>query len=806
VVTQQRTGGHHRRGSELIGLDAAITSSPTNAENPPPTPPFLPTPGPGLSGQGPGRRGHAHRRSAAISSMDLSAISKVFPPMPLGGSAPSTPADIRQQHILNEDIAKSSSRSFPGLSPQTPPASPGGQHKAARQVSQPRLGPVDTGPVFHGQLSTISSEDSMSTDRGNHSKTGDATSCTNSLASHSQPYARPKTAGATFDFAQDGSNSSLEVLPLKRPLSASASVASLNTTSSEIPDFPRSKRHLLDDDTISSASRRSNLEFSSDIQHQSFVSVPIRPRTSPDQQASKKPKKVRSWTGIWTRKAKRRSKNPPPIKAPTPPPILSRTNSEIGSLCEVNFDIDNTIVIRTPTTTEPPRPAWSKDTLALETSWKPRSFYEQGTEWDTLSPVIDLDAALDPFNTPEMESDGVVGSGFSAATKRMYSGGRRGEFVGPEMRYHRRAESAPEMPPFDRSALGIARFAGTSTLANPDVFYEEEEDAFLAGNADSKPEPDSACVTRPSVIPDRIENESLGSGSSATVTREDSNAHDVQPNGTEPRMQAVNSIDSPGLLDTPTDVVLSVGPGDQTTAAHDRVEEELVEAPELSNLAPASKVSVEIVDVDDSIARSGKLTSSGLSTRFVDVGNRPASLQEDVGHIYPKVASLQEIPLSNSNFPSPDPSSVSFDVPRLATASSSITDRHTLHSAYSSEPVIGYPQGSVEDVPSLTSSASTMTGNIPHFSSPFYTCSSADRVGSFSAATPRRTSHSNASKRSSLASLSKLVGSTTGQKSKLSYEEKAPGADTVRIKKRGYRMSRLMHFWRSKEKEKGTED
>jgi hypothetical protein len=342
-------------------------------------------------------------------------------------------------------------------------------------------------------------------------------------------------------------------------------------------------------------------------------------------------------------------------------------------------------------------------------------------------------------------------------------------------------------------------------LANPDVFYEEEEDAFLAGNEDSKPEPDGACVTRPSAIPDRIENESLGSGSSATVTREDSNTHDVQSTGSELRMQAVNSTDSLDLFDISTDGVLSDVPDDHATTQH-RVEGEIVEVSDLSNVDPASKISVEIVDIDDSVARSGKPTTSNLSARFVDVDNCPVSSLEDVGHIYPNATSLQEIPLSNSNFPSPDPSSVSFEVPRLATASSSMTDRHTLHSAYSSEPVIGYPQGSVEDVPSLTSSASTMTGNIPHFSTPFYTCSSADRVGSFSAATPRRTSHSNTHKRSSLVSFSKLVGGTTGQKSKLSYEEKAPGADTVKIKKRGHRMSRLMHFWRSKEKQKGTED
>lgn len=808
VVPQQRTAGHHRRGSELIGLDPAISSSPTKGEFPLPNPPFLPTPGPGLSGQGPGRRGHAHRRSAAISSMDLSAISKVFPPKPLGGSAPSTPVDIRQQHLLNEDIAKSSSRSFSGPSSQTPPASPARRHKLTELVAQSNQGSINSVPVFHRPLSPISSEDGTSTVRGNHSVTGSTTSGSIILAVPGQSCARPKTAGAALDLAQDSRNSPLEALQLKRPLSASASIAALNTNSSEVLELPPSKRHLWDDDTASHTSGSSKTEFPSDLQHQASASVPTGSPTSAERPESKKQKKVRSWAGILTRKAKRRSsKKPPPRKAPTPPPILNHTNSEIGSLCEVNFDNDNTIVISTPTSSEVPKPAfpttWSKDTLALETSWKPRSFYEQGREWDVLSPVIDLDAALGPFNTPEMGSDRVVNSGFSAATKRMYSGGRRGEFVGPEMRYHRRAESAPEMPPFDRSALGMARFGGTSTLANPDVFYEEEEDAFLAGNETSKPELESSSGARPSMIPEHTEIESFASGSSATVTRENSNTGDAQSAGTEVHVQVVNVVDP----SNPLGISLDGGPGsathDHATTVPDRVEREIVKASEHSNLDPSPRNSVEIVD--DWVVRCGNPTSSNLSSQFIHVGNCPASSPEDVGHSQPQATSIQEMPQCNSNIPSPDPSSVSFEVPRLATASSSITDRHTLHSAYGNEPVIGCAQGSVEDVPSLTSSASTMTGNTPHFSLPFYICSSADRVGSFSAAVPRRASYSNAPKRSSLSSLSKLVGSTSGQKSKLSYEEKAPGTDTVKIKKRGHRMSRLMHFWRSKEKQSGTD-
>lgn len=53
---------------------------------------------------------------------------------------------------------------------------------------------------------------------------------------------------------------------------------------------------------------------------------------------------------------------------------------------------------------------------------------------------------------------------------------------------HRRAESAPQMPPINRSMFGIHRM-GSNTNVSEEVFDEEEEDDFLA--EESKPRSES---------------------------------------------------------------------------------------------------------------------------------------------------------------------------------------------------------------------------------------------------------------------------------------------------------------------------
>lgn len=407
-----------------------------------------------------------------------------------------------------------------------------------------------------------------------------------------------------------------------------------------------------------------------------------------------------------------------------------------------------------------------------------------------FSPVIDLDAALGPFNTPEMSSERPATSSFSAATKRMYSGGRRGEFIGPEMRYHRRAESAPEMPPFDRSSLGMGRFGSNPAIANPDVFYEEEEDAFLADNP-SEADDKTTSTETVQASTDDIQTRSSRRDSSATVIAQ---AVDVQNDASETAGLGIQVVDS----------AASYGSSSSENSEHYMITQQNTEQGSRTQFeqpsagAPASRPeeSVQIVEADDLPSPIGKPPSSTSSprctTRFLHVDKRPASSPVDFAYVTPQ---MPPPPSESSGFPSPDPSSISFEVPRLATASSSMTDRNP--SNYSTG-----GHGSVDDVPSLTSSSSTMTNSMPRFSGSFFVRSSGDRAASFSTPVPRRTSQANASKRSSLASLSKLVSGSYGERSKLSHEEKAPGDESEKSKKKGHRLSRLMHFWKTKEKEK----
>ncbi|EGE00676.1 hypothetical protein TESG_07972 [Trichophyton tonsurans CBS 112818] len=138
-----------------------------------------------------------------------------------------------------------------------------------------------------------------------------------------------------------------------------------------------------------------------------------------------------------------------------------------------------------------------------------------------------------------------------------------------------------------------------------------------------------------------------------------------------------------------------------------------------------------------------------------------------------------------------------------------MTDRHhSSGSGYSGEPGSDYLQNSSEDVPSLTSSASTMTGNIPRLPSAIYGRIPGDRAASFSHVlqlnNASNNGHSNnnrpsSSKRASLVSFSRLVGANS-ERSKLSHEEKAPMDETEKRKKKGLRITRLMQFWKVKDK------
>ncbi|EEP79705.1 predicted protein [Uncinocarpus reesii 1704] len=784
LTTSSQYAGYNKRDSEQNGGETLNSVPSTLSTMPAQT---LPNPGPGLSARGPGRRGHAHRRSAAISSVDLTAITKAFPPKPVNGSAPTTPVDSKKYHNGNEDAASLSPCSFSNRNAAyTPPLTPRKSDEQLRLSPKLRPEPLESAAEQRRPLSFVSSEDSMSTVRPRHSRSDSTVDSVGPKTLAGDTVTRPKTAGANFDLGRAQFGDSKDSLT-ERPRTASASMA-LSTDSvdvaSKLPSGkkPLTARHPLYNSVLS----------------EEIPSIPQ--RTVSNRKQSKKQKKMRSWAGILTRKGKKRgNKRPPSRRAPTPPPVLTRTNSAMSSLYGVDFDSDNTIVIRTPTDPNAPRrslPAALKDdTLELDTSWKPQSFYDQGRELDMFSPVIDLDAALGPFNTPEMGSDRPV-SGFSAATRRMYSGGRRGEFVGPEMRYHRRAESAPEMPPFDRSGLGLGRHS-TAAMLNPDVFDEKEEDEFLAET--NKPRQVEETPSHPmlSHMPStKTEKTFVKHCSTSTIKFETSR------NNAGLGIQIVDIADEFLSSNATTPQTIDSCPSTTVAGTPCTPHWDISGIPRNSKLDVSPRDTVEHLDTDPWSGQpdnSTNPTSPPSPLYHERCPSGPFGISQDISKA--PLPLQPGVPITDSATPSPAPSMTSFDPPRLATPSS-VTDRQATNSVYSGEPGSECFHNSVEDVPSLTSSASTMTGTIPRLSSGLHSKAAGDRCSSFSALNRPRPSSSHTTKRSSLVSLSRLVGVASAEKSKLSYEHKAPTDEVEKKKKKGNRISRLMHFWKSKEKEK----
>lgn len=753
-----------------------------------PSAPSGPTPG-----RGPGRRHHAHRRSAAISGVDLNAINKALTTNP-APSAPTTPGDS----TFDGNTSRPLSYSAPSLGRPTPPASP-------RFSSVPPVPPIPA---------SIRIEPAATSDNGDTGRPASAVSYESSpiayKVSFEQPELpvpvvratpkgrskpRPKTADASLAFDLLQNNDVAQVPAVKRSKSTGHSRSKKSKSMGNLE--ATLAKHSSDDAHSTDASRPS---YSDDGSETSDTDNEVDACTSSKKSRSKskkKQKRIRSWAGgILTRgKGKRhakadteekREKKPKP--AALTPPALTRTNSEVGSVLEVDFDNDDVVVLRTPTNTDAPVSAADRaksespmPAPSLETSWKPRSFYEQNvhSQDDGLtSPIIDLDAALGPFNTPgdTRQSRGAP-SKFHLATQRMYSGGRRGEFVGPEMRYHRRTESAPVMPPFDRSALSAIRLTGPSTIETPDVFYEEDEDAFLAANqsprnelASSAPAESAIAIQSSSSDEDKKSVESDDTADTLTKT--------PKPSSNQPTGLGIQAAE-----DAPMEKAVSAMSDER--AGVDTMQNS-------SNpFSPQPRSPVEILKSEECPSKAMGPHSPDVSPRFLAVDKRPSTSPNELLPSIPPFSLSAGVSPSDSSFPSPD-------APRFNDRNFSSHSYHHLPSEY--------PYASVEDVPSLTSSASTMTTTMGRFSSSFFPRGrlSTDRAASFSAAVNRRSSQAHASKRSSLASLSKLVGGPHSERSKLYQEEKPPG-DAPETSKKKHRISRLMHFWKVKDKEKHTE-
>lgn len=728
----------HRRGiSEFVG--GGGTDGPHMVSSSPEKPEYRPlAPSAAV-------RGHAHRRSQAVSISDID-TSELIKANALAkaraGSTPTTPSDPQAFSFGRQSpqIRQSMSNLV-----RTPPSSP--RRRGSAPGIRPRVGFSEHVDVIPRPLSMISSETegSNSTVRGNHSLSGSINSIasptprptlmisSSSDSTYSSPE-RPHTADAlsTLSVGRTSGSNPVSMINLpKRPLSASGSPGQPSSGSP-----PNKKKYFW-----SSQSDAASPLTTPKVEHcdpmDVFTTSPTpqpaklqvfgdkaRPKTSSGElSSSSKKRKYHTWTsGIFSRKEKRASKAKSE-SVPKQPSLLRRPSDRLNEI----FDADDTIVLREPSPViNRVRPS-TQDLTSLQT-WNTSHAEEQIT-----SPILDLDAALGPFGSEEkLGYDLSNKPGHALRLSKLHSSERRGT-VDAFGSVHRRTESAPTMPAMNRNTFSLQRMGSNSSLSE-DVFDEEEEDKMLAEeNANSK-------------------LEKTPSHSRRSITAQSIAVEPV----TAPNPVATEGL---GLL--------------------------------LNNNSPVDGIT--IVDTDDDITRTdARLSNSTIEAPILpDYEKRPMSSPTAFAYPAPQshyASSTEGRTTSASMMSSPDADHISFDnLSRPIKSQGELSPDFLL-------------RASNDDLPSLSDSISS--GALPRFSSSACTRSSVEQR-SHSMIVPS-TSRSDAQtnwKRSSLASLNRLIpGSSNGSKLKF---ESIPDvtATEEKSKKKTNRLSRLMHFWKTKEKD-----
>jgi hypothetical protein len=369
---------------------------------------------------------------------------------------------------------------------------------------------------------------------------------------------------------------------------------------------------------------------------------------------------------------------------------------------------------------------------------------------------------------------GIIHNEVVRGKRAMHSAAGLGGFTGPGMHYHRRAESAPE---FENPRFGLHRLGSSSTMA--DVFEEDEDEEW----EDAKPlqigsrvvrEPSMKMIAETGLGIDIkvVDSEGMDAGKvmdfdEASFRRGVKRKGSGLSEGDRRQMSSTKSVHSAtSLMDEPIQ--------EESPSPVEILDDTLPSRPE--SRAQSS----------DSTATPPFRPRPGKELAPVEI--QPFSLQPT----YPTPTSPRST--TQSSFPSPR-SPFSYDAQRISTAPSSITDENAFQSLLMGEPGPELRM-SVDDVPSLTSSNSTMTresafqqgANHPQFRD-------GQRSASLSSAAVTR-------KRSSMASLSRLISSSHGERSKLSIESRPPSSSDGDRKEKGSkskRLSRMMQFWKPKE-------
>ncbi|CAK7222919.1 hypothetical protein SCUCBS95973_004999 [Sporothrix curviconia] len=544
---------------------------------------------------------------------------------------------------------------------------------------------------------------------------------------------------------------------------------------------------------------------------------------------NKKKKKVKTWA-ILGRKSKPRRKS---RRTPTPPPIHLQADSDGRESFDAQSEAIGLAITDASATDGLPAPpvvlvtpsgspAEPRDDFL---TWQPAPSPSLSAPDDDASlAMIDLDAALGPFNTPlprnaEWEAAQRAGG---LSKRQLHSAAGMTRFSGPGMHYsHRRAESAPEMPPFNRA--GIPRFNSSSAMA--DVFEEDEEEEdgnkgedktqpvevnankqqqtaskaasiySMSSASSTPPRQPSVFLERPNSIDIRVTSSDGAEGSSYDRGMDFSSA--ISDDATSSAALSRRGSGLSGLSDDDkTQPSMGLKSEYSASSLHDDV---IVEEDAGSFTFDDGCDFVMESSSDSTIHSPGRLMK-GKDLAPVDVS--PLHL--------PTTSSLAPIsPYSmapSSAFPSPR-SPMSYDANRISTAPSSVTEDN-FQSLLLGEP--GPEVRISSDIPSLTSSNSTMTresaAQAPQYPSlggqprPYLPSRGNDRPASF-------TSTAFGRRRSSLASLHRLISTSHGERSKLSIEVQMDSTSTASVddgekkskSSKAKRISRMMQFWRGKD-------
>lgn len=779
-----------------------MSTSPKNGDG------VLPSPSGSKLGPSAGRRGHAHRRSAAISCHDLSFMLKMPTPTPeslRAGSAPSSPSEANRP---SSSFPRSIDTAVSNAAERTDgDATDSGKSSPGKTFNKSKVGFSDTLEYIPRPVSMVASDtSSIATVRQGHSVSGSLSSivssgtqspstrefCSfvNTSSSTTDSPARPKTAGAIL--SMDSPHPEMPELPHRKSAPTNGSGSPMT------PKFPRSKYLFFSQDGSSGekspakSPARSELSLRTSSINESACTPPVSSpyassmdstialhkvpstasrRSSVSRGSTKKQKRVRSWAGsILGRKSRSRCQKPPPKsrRSPTPP---SRTYTPVfGEGQHASQPISSI-------TEEPTGP---QVTVATDfANWKPRHVTVQDD--DTMSPIIDLDAALGPFNTPSHDPVWEASQKGSGPTKRrMHSALKMSAFSGPGMHYHRRAESAPEMAAFDFPRSSIHRLGSSSTMA--DVFEEDEEDDWedtrSVSNRDVKGDADSEDEVSLNTGIQVVDAEGMQSGkvmnwsvddklSARSLNRKTSGLSEESANQGGSSMKSERS---------------------NISLREDTIMEE-----------PANAVEIADDQYPPTPGSDAKASDSTLTPPLRPMAAKELAPVSTLGPIFlaPSYGTPTS-PRSSDRSPLPSPRSpMSYDTQRISTAPSSVTDDHSFASLLGGEPGPEVRM-SVDDVPSLTSSESTTTSG-QTFANMFARNGQfrdGQRSASLSSAAVGR-------KRNSIASLSRLISSSHGEKSKLSIDSRPPGTPDSAGKSskhsRGKRLSRMMQFWKPRD-------